>query len=185
MIELHVGQSCYRLTGLDTEIALAHAIGSAFLELQKLEFSIISYLDILAGGAINADATFDLFASKTFGNLLREMQKHELLRGLAADMRHTKERRDFFVHKFLFHRYAGGFLTTHSEYNALILEAHDLCALFAEAQIKFSDLMLDKAPVVMFGAKIDSATGEWVIVESKFARGNRDNSGSNDAESGD
>ncbi len=140
------------------------------MELQKLEFSIISYLEILAGSALNADATFDLFASKTFGNLLREMEKHEMLKGLAIDMRHTKERRDFFVHKFLFHRYGGALLTTQSEYDSLIQEAHELAILFAKSQTKFNDLMLEKAPVVMFGVKVDPSTGEWVVVESKFVK---------------
>jgi hypothetical protein len=149
---------------------LAHAIGCAFINLQELEFSIISYLQIIADNTFSTSTEFELFASKTFGNLLREMQKHELLKDLADSMRHTKERRDFFVHRFLFHRYGGATLTTQSEYNALIKEAYELGSLFNQSQTKFSDLMLQKAPIVMFGAKFDPGTGEWIIVESEFAK---------------
>jgi hypothetical protein len=171
--DLKVGQCYYRLSGSDCEIALAHAVGRALIELQQLEFTIISYLDILANGAMDVNASFHLFASKTFGNLLHEMRKHEMLRNLADDMQRTKEKRDFFVHKFLFHRFAGDLLTAPSEYELLVREASDLGIMFAKARTNFLTLMLEQAPIVMFGAKMDIDTGELQIIESEFAKEHR------------
>jgi len=170
--DLQVGQLRYRLSGSDSAIALAHALGCTFIELQQLEFTIIAFLQSLANDELSMDASFALFASKTFGNLIREMQKHSFLDDLTNDMRSTKERRDFFVHKFLFNRFGGESLTTESEYESLIREAHDLGNLFAESRTKFINVMLNGAPLVMFGAKQDS-TGELVIVESEFAKARR------------
>jgi hypothetical protein len=170
MRDLRAGNVRYRLSGSDCEIALSHALGRAFIELQQLEFTIISYLESLAGvtGMID-DHSFDLFASKTFGNLIREMEKHEFLQPLARNIRGVKEKRDFFIHKFLFHRF-GGELTLDSEYEQLIREAADLADLFAVSRTKFDDFMLDKAPLMMFGAKRDAGSGEWIIVESEFSK---------------
>ncbi|HEY4941448.1 MAG TPA: hypothetical protein VII56_08470 [Rhizomicrobium sp.] len=173
MRNLRVGQAHYVLPGSDGAIALAHALGNAFIELQQLEYSIISYLDVLAGGEIGASASFDLFASKTFGNLIREMRKHEFLKNLADDLGSTKEKRDFFVHKFLFHRYGGDMLTTDSEYELLIREAHDLGVEFGKCQAKFHDQVLETAPIVMFAAKLDADSGELIIVESEYAKERR------------
>jgi hypothetical protein len=172
--DLRVGQVRYRLSGSDCEIALAHALGRALIELQQLEFTIASYLEVLASRTMNVNSSFDLFASKTFGNLVREMQKHELLTNLATNMRLTKERRDFFIHKFLFHRFGGELFTTEAEYELLTREAHDLGVLFAESRTQFDDLMLQKAPIVMFGGRIDPNTQEVIIVRSEFAKEHHD-----------
>jgi hypothetical protein len=177
MHDLRIGQTLYRLSGSDCEIALAHAIGNAFIELQQLEFTIISYLDTLAGGGVGASASFDLFASKTFGNLIREMQKHALLERLSETMRLTKERRDFFVHKFLFHRFGGALFTSECEYEALIKEAHDAGALFADTHCRFDEHMLARSQLVMFAGRVDPDTGELTIVESEFAKTRRQGGG--------
>ena len=107
MRDLQVGRTIYRVSDSDAETALAHALGCTFIELQQLEFSIISFLNLLAGGTGEPGPSFDVFASRTFGNLVREMRKHTFLEHLADEIQSTKERRDFFVHKFLFHRYGG------------------------------------------------------------------------------
>jgi len=84
MRDLKLGGALYRLSGSDCEIGLAHAIGSAFIELQQLEFAIVSYLSGLADdGTALYDASFDVFASKTFGNLIHEMERHDFLKPLA------------------------------------------------------------------------------------------------------
>jgi hypothetical protein len=100
MMEIRDGRLAHQLSGSGNEIALAHAIGMAFIELQKLEFAVISYLEVLAGDTMDANASFELFGSKTFGNLLAEMRKHALLVKLADDLRHAKERRDFLFTNF-------------------------------------------------------------------------------------
>lgn len=170
MRALHAGNVRYQISGSDPEIALAHALGSAFVELQQLEFAIISHLSNLADSdsAIH-DASFDVFASKTFGNLIREMDRHDFLKSLAKEMETVKQKRDFFVHKFLFHRY-GGELTLDAEYEELIQEAVSLCDLFAQTRTKFHDFILQNAPLVMLAAKRDSNTGEFIIVESEFSK---------------
>lgn len=177
MHDLRIGQTVYRLSGSDCEIALAHAIGHAFIELQQLEFTIISYLDTLVGGGVGASASFDLFASKTFGNLAREMQKHVLSESLAETMRLTKERRDFFVHKFLFHRFGGVLFTSECEYETLIKEAHDTGALFADTHLQFDEHMLAKSQLVMFAGRVDPVTGELTIVKSEFTKPRRNGGG--------
>jgi hypothetical protein len=147
------------------------------MEAQQLEFTIISFLDILTSGAASASTSFDLFASKTFGNLVNEMKKHKLLESLADDMRSTKARRDFSVHKFLFHRYGGELLTNDAEYELLVREANNLGLLFAESRTKFHDLMLQSAPIDMFGVRSDPATGALIVVESEFTKGRHGVSG--------
>jgi hypothetical protein len=149
-------------------MALAHAIGRAFIELQQLEFCVISFLNLLSGGA-DQGPSFDVFASKTFGNLVREMRKHTFLQRLSNDMRSTKEKRDRFVHKFLFHRYGGEYLTTDSEYELLIRDAHDLGSVFCEAKMRFEEFMLDKSSLEMFMATIHPETGEMTIRKSAAA----------------
>ena len=127
-------------------------------------------LRALAGVAAATDSqTFDLFASKTFGNLIREMEKHEFLRPLAQDILVTKAQRDFFIHKFLFHRFGGEF-TLDLEYEALIREAVGLADLFAASRTRFHDFMLKEAPLVMFGAKRDPESGNLIIVEFEFSK---------------
>jgi hypothetical protein len=167
---LHAGRVLYQISGSDPEIALAHALGSAFLELQQLEFAVISYLSGLAGneGAV-FDASFDVFASKTFGNLIREMDRHDFLKSLAKEMTTVKLKRDFFIHKFLFHRY-GGALTLDVEYEDLIQETVSLGDLFAHTRTQFDDFMLQNAPLVMLAAKRDPNSGELIIVESEFSK---------------
>ena len=78
MRDLRIGSVRYRLAGSDSEIALSHALGNAFIELQQLEYTIISYLQALSEGKGDFNASFDLFSSKTFGNLLREMKNHSV-----------------------------------------------------------------------------------------------------------
>lgn len=170
MRDLKAGNISYRMSGSDCEIALPHSLGCTFIELQQLEFTIISYLEGLAGvTATTENHSFDLFASKTFGNLIREMEKHEFLRTLAKDLLAVKARRDFFIHKFLFHRF-GGILTLDSEYEELIQEAASLADLFAGARTKFDDFMLKNAPLILVGAKQDPKSGTWIIVESEFSK---------------
>ena len=165
---LRVGRIQYALSGSECWNALAHASGATFIELQQLEFTIISYLSRLSEDLSPDEDLFDVFASKTFGNLLRALEKHEYLKPLAAKMTDVKERRDFFVHKFLFHRY-GGELTSNEEFEQLIREAIELRDLFAAAHTSFHDFMFDNAPLVMFAAKRDPDTGETQIIESKFS----------------
>jgi len=115
------------------------------------------------------DASFDVFASKTFGNLIREINRHDFMKSLAIDMVTVKERRDFFVHKFLFHRFGGEF-TADSEYEELIKDAGNLGSIFAATRAKFQDFMLQNAPLMMIAAKPDPDTGEFMIVESEFLK---------------
>jgi hypothetical protein len=168
--DLKVGGVQYRISDSDSEIALSHAIGSTFIELQKLEFSIISYLTSLAGDNSAYDASFGVFASKTFGNLIHEMGKHEFLRSLANDIELVKQKRDFFVHKFLFHRYGGVELTTEADYQELIHDAINLGCLFAQTRTAFHDFMLQHAPLEMFAAKRNPHTRNLIIVESEFSK---------------
>lgn len=170
MPDLRIGQTVYRLSDPAGEVALAHAIGRAFVELQQLEFSIISYLNNLSGGSVDSGASFDVFASKTFGNLVREMRKHTFLERLGDEMQIVKEKRDFFVHKFLFHRYGGPMMTRDDEYEQLIHEARGLGRLFSSAARRFDDFMLDKSSIAMFVATVDPETGEMSIRESVALR---------------
>jgi hypothetical protein len=173
MRDLRIGKIRYRVAGSDLEIVLAHALGSTFIELQQLEFSIISYLTALADNDSSIyDASFDVFASKTFGSLIREMERHEFLKSLAGDLMTVKKKRDFFVHKFLFHRY-GGELTSDYEYEELIQDAISHGDLFAQTRKKFDDFMLQNAPLTMFAAKREPNTGELIIVESEFSKAGR------------
>jgi hypothetical protein len=170
MRDLIIGNIRYRVTGSDFQIALAYAIGSTFVELQQLEFAIVSYMSGLVDDSEALyESSFDVFASKTFGNLIREMEKHDFLKPLAGDMSTVKERRDFFVHKFLFHRH-GGELTSDKDYVELIHDATDLGNLFAQTRTKFHDFMLRNAPLMMFAAKRDPSSGELIIVESEFSK---------------
>ena len=170
MRDLKIGKIQYRVDGSDLEIVLAHALGAAFIELQQLEFSIISYLTALADNdSAVFDASFDVFASKTFGNLIREMERHEFLKPLAEDLIAVKKKRDFFIHKFLFHRF-GGELTLDSEYEALIRDAITHGDLFAQTRTKFHDFMMQNAPLTMIAAKRSSDTGDFIIVESEFSK---------------
>lgn len=173
MRDLTVGRTRYLISGSDGEVALAHAVGVAFIEMQQLEFAIISYLNSLAGDdSADYDVSFDVFASKTFGNLIREMGKYEFLSSLVKDMVAVKERRDFFVHRFLFHRF-GGELTLDSEYEELVRDAKSHSDLFFQTRTKFHDFMLQNAPLIMFGAKREPDTGEMIIVESEFSKKRR------------
>lgn len=171
MHDLKAGTIRYRLAGSDCEIALSHAIGSAFVELQQLEFTIITYLCSLAGDSVSESERFDVFSSKTFGNLLREMNRHSFMAPLAADLLSVKERRDFFIHKFLFHRFGGRDFTSDDEFEVLIRDAAEICGVFSAARTQFHDFMLQEAPLKMFAMKFDPDTGEFVVKESEFAKG--------------
>jgi len=172
MRDLSFGNVRYLVTGSDAEIALAHAIGIAFIELQQLEFAIISYLSSLADEPEQSyDASFDVFSSKTFGNLIREMDRHDFLKPLAIGVAVAKQKRDFFIHKFLFHRY-GGIFTSDEEYEELARDATNIGNLFALTHKNFVEFMLQKAPLSMFAAKRDPATGELIVVESEFSKTN-------------
>ena len=168
---MRVGSSSYAINSQPWD-ALAHVLGAAFIELQQLEFTIISYLADLSNTDGSLQNGFDLFASKTFGNLLRALEKHEYLKPLATKMASVKDRRDFFVHRFLFDRY-GGPLTTDEDYEALVRDAIGLRELFAETHEYFHDFMFDRAPLVMFSAKRHPNTGEYQFVESKFSTSRR------------
>ncbi len=168
MNTLSVGDAIYKMAGFDPWDELAHSTGATFIELQQLEYTIISYLTELCGTDEPYETAFDVFASKTFGNLLRALEKHEYLEPLVAKMSSVKERRDFFIHRFLFGRF-GGDLTTDDEYEQLVRDAAALRKLFAEANTMFHDFMFDKAPLIMFAAKRDSETGEIQFIESKFS----------------
>jgi len=169
MITLNAGSIKYSMSGSECWNVLAHASGAAFMELQQLEFTVISYLAALSEDLPLIEGSFDVFASKTFGNLLRAMEKHDYLKPLAAKMGFVKERRDFFVHRFLFHRY-GGEYTTDEEYELLIQEAAELRDLFSTSNTSFHDFMFDNAPLQMFAGKRDPETGEVHIVESRFSQ---------------
>jgi hypothetical protein len=173
MQDLRIGETTYRLSGTDGETALAHALGRAFIGLQQLEYSIISFLNILVGGTGEPSPSFNVFASKTFGNLVNEMRKHTFLERLANEMRPIKEKRDFFIHKFLFHRYGGPMMTTDPEYEALIRDAHDLGHCFFEAKKRFEDFLVNKSSIAMFVATVDPVTGEMTIRESEALKGQR------------
>ncbi len=168
MKTLIVGDVIYKMAGSEPWDAFAHATGATFIELQQLEYTIISYLTKLSGIEEPQETMFDVFASKTFGNLFRALEKYEYLEPLVAKMSSVKVRRDFFVHRFLFGRF-GGDLTTDDEYEELVRDAAALRKLFAEANTLFHDYMFDKASLVMFGAKRDSETGEIQFIESKFS----------------
>ena len=170
MRDLRVGTIQYKPVGSDGQIALALSIGFSFIELQQLGFAFVSYLSQLGDDRnLNYDASFDVFASKTFGNLIREMEKHEFLKTLASDMVFAKQKRDFFVHKFLFHRY-GGELTSEEDYEELVRDATALGNHFAETRTKFHDCLLQNAPLLMFAAKRDPVSSERIIVESEFSK---------------
>jgi hypothetical protein len=170
---LRVGKALFRLSGSEGEVVLAYVIGRVFIELQQLEFAIISFLNILSGGSGEPGPPFDVFASKTFGNLLREMRNHNFLTPIASEMDVVKKKRDFFVHKFLFHRYGGPMMTTGDEYEALIHEASDLSGLFSGATRRLDDFMVHKSSLAMFVVKVDPQTGEWTITEAKIAKRKR------------
>jgi hypothetical protein len=170
MTDLYIGQTIYRISGADGEVALAHVIGCTFIELQQLEFSIISFLNILSGGSVDPGPSFDVFASKTFGNLVREMRKHLFLQRLADEMQPTKEMRDHFVHKFLFHRYGGEHMTTDAEYELLIRDAHELGRVFHDTRIRFQEFMVNESSIAMFVATVDPETGEMTIRTSDDAK---------------
>lgn len=171
MRDLKAGSIRYRLAGSDCEIALSHAIGCAFVELQQLEFTIISYLSSLAGGSVSEGEQFDVFSSKTFGNLLHEMNRHAFLMPLVKDLLSVKKRRDFFIHKFLFHRFGGREFTLDEEFEVLIRDAAEICGVFSAARTHFHDFMLQEAPLKMFAIKLDPDTGEFVVKESEFSKG--------------
>jgi len=84
-------------------------------------------------------------------------------------MTDVKQKRDFFVHKFLFHRYGGEF-TVEEEYEGIIRDATNLAPLFAQTRTKFDDFMLRNAPLLMLAAKRDPITGELIFVESEFSK---------------
>jgi len=147
--------------------ALAHAVGRTFIELQQLEFEIISFLSMLSEEPTSNDSSFDVLASKTLGNLLRAMEKCDYLGSLANELRTAKERRDFFIHRFLFHRYGGPEFTTDDEFELLIRDAIELGDMFAIARESFAKCMLNHAPLKMFAMKQDPETGEFEITESK------------------
>ena len=119
MQTLRVASAEYMMAGSEPWDALAHASGATFIELQQLEFAIISYLTELSETDEPLDTVFNVFASKTFGNLLRALEKYEYLRPLVAKLASVKERRDFFVHRFLFGRF-GGEMTTDDDYEELV-----------------------------------------------------------------
>jgi hypothetical protein len=98
------------------------------------------------------------------------MDRHDFLKPLAKDMADTKQKRDFFIHKFLFHRFGGELFTLDSEYEELIKEAIALGDLFAQTRTRFHDFMLQNAPLIMFAGKRDPNTGEIIIVESEFSK---------------
>jgi hypothetical protein len=98
------------------------------------------------------------------------METHDYLKPLAIQMTAVKERRNFFVHRFLFNRYGGELFTLDEEYEVLIREATELRDLFAAAYTSFLDFMLNSAPLMMFSAKRDPDTGEIQIVKSKFSQ---------------
>ncbi|HVY17313.1 MAG TPA: hypothetical protein VHB27_18970 [Rhodopila sp.] len=173
MPNLRVGKNWYVLSGSDAEVVLGYAIGRAFVKLQQLEFGIISFLNMLSGGTNDPATGFDIFASKTFGNLVREMRRHTFLVALADEMQTTKAKRDFFIHKFLFHRYGGELMTTDEEYELLIQEAHELGALFGNAKTRFQDFMIDRSSIEMFAVKLDPHTGEIDIRESDAIKARR------------
>jgi len=164
------GNGCRRMAQTEGEIALAHAIGRAFIELQQLEFCVVSFLNILSGGSADPGPSFDVFASKIFGNLVREMRAHPFLQRLADEMQPTKERRDHFIHRFLFHRYGGEHMTTDEEYRSLICDAHELGRTFRGAMTRFQDFMVDKSSIEMFAASVDPQNGEITIRRSKPIR---------------
>lgn len=166
---LKAGRIAYHMSDSDCWNALAHASGRAFIELQQLEFAVISHLSHLVAETERTDNSFDVFASKTFGNLLREMAKIDFLKPLADKMVLVKEKRDFFVHRFLFHRF-GGELTSDTEYEVLIRDAIELGDLFATSHTLFVDFMLRHAPLEMFAVKRDPHSGKIVIVESEFSQ---------------
>lgn len=168
MKSLEIGNTTYLMSDTEAKDALAHACGVVFVEIQQLEFTIISYLAELSGNDDNYEFTFNLFASKTFGNLLKAMNKHDYLEPLATEMAAVKERRDFFVHKFLFGRY-GGDLTTDEEYLELVREALELRDIFASARTSFHHFMFDNAPLQLLAIERDPETHEIKIVESEFS----------------
>ncbi len=170
---LRVGKTLFRLSGSDGEVVLAYVTGRVFIELQQLEFAIISFLNILSGGSGEPGPPFDVFASKTFGNLLREMRNHNFLAHIANEMDTVKKKRDFFIHKFLFHRYGGPMMTTGDEYEALIQEARGLSSLFSGATCILGDFMVHKSSLAMFVVKVDSQTDEWTITELETAKRKR------------
>ena len=90
-----VGKTLFRLSGSDGEVVLVYMIGRAFVELQQLEFAIISFLHILSDGSGEQSPSFDVFALSTFGNLLRGMNNHNFLARISDDMGVVKKRRDF------------------------------------------------------------------------------------------
>lgn len=170
MRDLKIGKIRYCISGADSEVALAHALGLVFIELQQLEYTIISYLVSLTDHKSESEqASFDVFSSKTFGNLLLEMEKNIHLKLLASEMLTAKTKRDFFIHKFLFNRYGGEF-TTEEEYADLVAEATDLAQLFASTRTRFHDFVLQNAPLEMLAARRAPITDEFVIVESEFLK---------------
>jgi hypothetical protein len=65
MRDLKIANIKYRISGSDPEVALAHALGATLIELQQLEYAVISFLTGLAGAdSTDFDASFDVFASK-------------------------------------------------------------------------------------------------------------------------
>lgn len=156
------------MAGSDSWDALAHATGAAFIELQQLEYGIISFLTELSGIEEPQRIDFDVFASKTFGNLLRALEKYKYLKPLVEKMSLVKERRDFFVHRFLFGRFGGEF-TTDDEYEELVSDASAIRETFTQANTLFHYFMLENAPLLMIAAKRDPETGEIQFIESKFS----------------
>jgi hypothetical protein len=167
---LQIASKQYHISGTDSEVALAHVLGLTFIELQQLEFTIISYLVSLTDHGLDSEQeSFEIFSSKTFGSLIREMEKNAHLKPLAMEMLTAKEKRDFFIHKFLFNRY-GGELTSEEEYADLVAEAAELGRLFASTRTRFHDFVLQNAPIEMFAVKRDPLTGEFIVIESEFSK---------------
>ena len=96
------------------------------------------------------------------------MAKYDYLQPLVAQLGLTKEKRDFFVHRFLFHRYGGELMTSESDYEGLIQEAVELGKMFAAAHTSLHDFMFAEAPLVLFAAKRDPDSGELKFIESEY-----------------
>jgi hypothetical protein len=81
------------------------------------------------------------------------------------------------VHEFLFHRFGGVLFASECEYEALIREAHDAGARFADTHCRFDEPVLARSQLVMFAKRVDSDRGELTIVESEFAMTRRQGGG--------
>jgi hypothetical protein len=151
----------------ESDHALFLSLGSALATIQSFESSAASLLTGLLGQTEESsqkthEQLMGNYIDKTLGQLVKLFRQYVKDEALADKLEQVRQKRNYLVHGIL--RKYGWWLMGDDAYLDAIKEISEISQLIQETDQDIVKYIIDRKLLKMVAAKIDTATGELVLI---------------------